>query len=160
MYSLHHPSGEHPSLDLYARPDLALADREALLLHLEECIPCMNQYLAALEEGRLEEPPPGMEERILQALREDARRRRRKILFVNTAKLAVAVCLTMVLSLGGVFNALGGRELLERQPPAGQELLAPSPWEGRPFSDGFLTDLKTGFRTFARAFNSFSVVRR
>lgn len=148
---------EHPSKELYAQLEQGLApmEREALLEHLEACIPCMDRYLARLEEDPLLEPPPGMEDRIIQAVREDFRLRRRKIIFVNTAKLAVAVCLTMVLSLGGVFTTLSGSQkaLLERQSIRQEQTL---PEERRSDAVGqLLSDFSVGFRTFARSFNGF-----
>jgi len=97
---------------------LSLSEKKQLLFYLESSPACMDAYLETLTEDALLSPPEGMEERILDAVHlETLRRRRDRSLAMQLVRLAVAVCLTMVLSLGGVFQALGEAPvlLLERR---------------------------------------------
>jgi len=92
---------------------LSLSERKLLLSQLESCPEYMDAYLETLTEDVLLSPPEGMEARILDAIHlETLRQRRDRSLAMQIVRLAVAVCLTMVLSVGGVFQALGEAPVL------------------------------------------------
>lgn len=87
---------------------LSEAERLLILTHLEQCPDCMERYLESLEGATLLEPPRGLEEAIAGAVRDEYQaRKQKKVKLIQVAKLAVAVCLTMVLSLSGIFPLLG-----------------------------------------------------
>lgn len=86
--------------------ELTQEDRVLLLSHLESCRECMSRFLDTLEEGCLLTPPEGLEDRVAAAVAEESvrqteGRRAHRARILQITKLAVAVCLTMVLFYGG-----------------------------------------------------------
>lgn len=137
-------------------------DRELFLAHLENCASCMDRYIELLTDDVLTAPPDGLEDRIMEAVRAEQQQvepsRERKILAIKIAKLAIAVCLTMVLFFGGVFDFIGNtskgfaqnntqikieQELEQNKQHSERE-------EGR-FSN-WMTDFQKGFNQFAKKF--------
>lgn len=134
-------------------------DRELILAHLETCADCMNDYIATLTDDALIEPPEGLEERIMCAVRaeqpQDSPQKKRKVLAIQFMKLAVAVCLTMVLLFSGVFDFIGNtsKNLAQRNAPIKMEQQVtqrPEQEEGR-FTD-WMTGFRDGFNQFAKKF--------
>ena len=127
---------------------LTAEERSRILQHLEECVDCMDAYMDSLSEEVLLEPPEGMEQRILQAVsREKRKKKESKVLAIQFVKLAVAVCLTLVMMAGGVFDFASRepRNAVENNAPlsAAEQVQAQQPKQGlisavmRGFSDGF-----------------------
>lgn len=94
-------------------PDDALP----LLEHLEVCPDCMDAYIAALAETKLQETPDGLADRVLAAVKQEDKTAQKPVLVVlpAIAKLMAAVALTMVLVFTGVFDAIGhgARDLVD-----------------------------------------------
>lgn len=142
--------------------ELSVQDRKLLLTHLEDCIGCMDDFLETLTEESLIEPPDGMEDRILAAVREEAgKQKQSRILLLKITKLAVAVCLTMVLFAGGVFQ-FAGRAAMLRQPDRIEQQAQTAPRQEERSRKNALgqifSGINDGFIDFAKSFNSFTLL--
>lgn len=142
---------------------LTMPERELLLAHLESCPVCMERWLDGVAAQPLSEPPAGMEERILDAVsREGAKRKQGRIRVIQFTKLAIAVCLTMMLTVG-VLPYLAGLEQKQQQFPNAvlsfQEQIELQKEEGRAAGqknaslDAVFDSLHTGFRQMADFIN-------
>ena len=108
-------------------------ERILVLTHLEQCRDCMDGYVASLVDDALLVPPEGLEERIAGTVQEEYLiQKKKKTKLIQISKLAVAVCLTMVLSLSGLFPLLGGST--KKQSPGSPQTTyqAPEPKEYKP----------------------------
>lgn len=160
------PDGSDPSC---TGGGTALSDEDPILLlsHLESCRECMSRFLDTLEEDRLLTPPEGLEVRIAVAVSEEyakqtTGKRARRARVLQITKLAVAVCLTMVLFYGGGLALWKSRDAALVQPP-GSTVQEPADTGSRPVdgkhtgSGSFLTDLgrsiSDGFFKFADSLN-------
>lgn len=86
-----------------------LTDEESYLFlcHIESCDECGGKYLELLSASELTEPPPELSDNIMAEIGKiNEKRSDKKILAVQFVKLAVAVCLTMVLFFGGVSDGI------------------------------------------------------
>lgn len=130
-------------------------DRILVLTHLENCSVCMDAYLDSLAAGAILDPPQDMEKEILSAVHaERTRRKGAKVRRIQYTKLAVAVCLTMVLSVGGFFQLQGraaSKPVKYEKPAVEQEAVTP-PKPGFSF-DTFWDSINEGFYQFADFFN-------
>lgn len=101
-----HPSAEQ--LRLLAAGTLPADETIALLTHCEDCPACMDIYIAAVSEPPFEEPSAAFEQRLRQAVQDEAYRRSPSIVVLwNVVKLAAAVSLTALLLFTGVFDWIG-----------------------------------------------------
>lgn len=135
--------------------------RERMLTHLDDCPACMDHYLEVLTEETLLEPPEGMEERILYCIHEDySRRKKGKIIFVKATKLTVAVCLTMVLFAGGVFDFLrNAPKMAESRPRQSEQLLSVQKDSQRKEDRrNWLEEWNSDFIGFAKSLNTFTLI--
>ena len=144
--------------------ELTDEERALMLAHLESCRGCMSDYIDRLADGVLLEPPDGLEERIGAAVRAEwteelVAERRKKARIIQFTKLAVAVCLTVVVSVGSfqLTGILRGRNFVEFKPSAtAQQAAVPPeqrPEEGENPLAGFVRGISQGFSQFADAIN-------
>ncbi len=156
----------HITRDAFAmleKGQLSPEEREQLLAHMQNCPHCMDDFMDGLTEDSLMEVPAGLEPRILCAVEEEDEKRKareKKIIAVKITKLAIAVCLTMVLFTSGVFSYIGGAQqrMLDRQNQAAQnQTVGKEPLHSRKENrlDEFWNSINSGFMDFARDFNSF-----
>lgn len=86
---------------------LSEEERELIATHLSECDECMNAYLESLTETELEEPSEDLSKRIVQQVELASEKRKdRKIIMMQFFKLGIAVCITVVMLFGGVFDVI------------------------------------------------------
>lgn len=95
---------------------LAEEEKIDVLEHLDYCSDCMELYLDSIDELCCATPDAALEPTIVSAIaayKEDQKKKKRKITFFQSAKLAMAVCLTMVMFWGGAisFSRTNGNDL-------------------------------------------------
>lgn len=77
------------------------------LCHIESCSECMGKYIEYVEQGAQIEPPSELISNISkEAKKVREKRNEKKTLIIQLVKLAVAVCLTMVLFFGGISDRI------------------------------------------------------
>lgn len=123
-------------------------EKELLLFHIIKCDKCMQEYTQSLTEELLIEPPSGLEQKIIKAVEvEYEKKRNSKILSVQFVKLAIAVCITMVMLIGGVFDYIGNvpNEMMKEKPQKNQKAC---------FITQLGQDFSQAFNDFAYSFNN------
>lgn len=144
----------HLTTDAYAALEadvLTLRDRELILLHLENCEKCMDSYLECLTEESLIKPPEGLNERIMEAVICEPQKRASGSNF-RFLKLAVAVCLTMLLFTGGgLLDYLSKvpNEMHSAKLPVVEESISPPTFKKNPLAK-YLNGFQQEFNKFAR----------
>lgn len=136
-------------------------DAGLLLLHLEACPSCMDTYIDTLCTSQPDEPAAGtsaLQDRILTSINREKRRIRGRTLAFNTAKISVAVALTMLLFFSGAFHRLeeGTSYILQQisadqtPPPSGDDT-EKNHWEQLAFS------YNAGFQTLVDRIQAFFI---
>lgn len=100
--------------------ELSQEEKEMILFHLSECDDCMKAYVDSLTEESLIEPPTDLEVKIIQSVvTENGKKKKSKIISIQFVKLGLAVCITMVMLIGGVFDFIGDMpiKMIETAPP-------------------------------------------
>lgn len=126
---------------------LTAQERELVLTHLSNCEECMQLYLDNLTEEALIEPPENLEQNILAGISNESKKKRQsKIITMQFVKLGIAVCMTMVLLVGGIFDFITFVPPTDNQPPKPQQ----KQHQFFNFSNQFMD----GFNQFAYNFNN------
>jgi hypothetical protein len=121
-------------------------ERELMLTHLSSCDECMERYVNSLTEDTLLEPPTTLEQDILSRISEqNIKQKQTKILAMQFVKLGIAVCITMVLFIGGIFDFI-------TSVPQPKEETKPKVSQSK-FVD-FSNKMTDGFNQFAYHFNN------
>ena len=129
------------------REELSVDERYLFLSHLENCRSCMDDYTDYLTDESLLSPPEGLQNRIAGEIKKEyTTRRRSKTIALQVGKLAVAVCLTMVFFLGGVFEFINSTGKVDPQvaAPPSSEQMRKKPKEVKP-RDNKLAEIASGF---------------
>lgn len=121
-------------------------ERELVLTHLSSCNDCMQLYVESLSEDTLMEPPEMLEQNILKHISShNIKKKQTKILTMQFVKLGIAICITMVLFVGGIFD------FMTSVPPPKEE---PKPQESQNQFLDFANSFNNGFNEFAHNFNN------
>lgn len=136
------------ALDSLVNGALSPRDTQLLLIHLEHCPACMDAYITALEGVPLEEPPADLEQRVLDRVAQTPPHRNRAPVAVGILKLAVAVCLTMLLLFGNVFHLV-----FTSSENLAQHLAVTSEASGESHWTAFASDFQQGFSDLINRFN-------
>jgi hypothetical protein len=93
--------------DGYNGSNLSDSDTYILLTHLEACDKCMDKYINAISNSKLEELPDGLNERIIESIKpEKTNPNKVEIVFINILKLGVGIGLALLLFFSGAFQEM------------------------------------------------------
>lgn len=82
-------------------------EKQLVLSHLSSCESCMESYLASLTEDSLIEPSAELIDTIMDNIghiKDEMKEKSRKSIFMQFAKLSIAVCLTMGIFFSGALG--------------------------------------------------------
>lgn len=128
--------------------ELSQDEKSQILFHLSECDECMQSYVDSLTETSLIEPPAELEANIIQAVvSENDKKRTSKVLSIQFVKLGIAVCITMVMFFGGVFEFIGDMPIKMAENTTQKEDTPNALFE-------FTNSISDSFNKFAFSFNS------
>ena len=143
------------AIDLIAGGGTHDADMYILLDHLENCSECMGKYIYAVTACGLEEPPAGLDERIMEKIKSQKPAQGGvQVVFINILKMWVGVSLALLLFFSGAFQKIsfGAASLIdligERREPT-QSYQPPK----KPLNT-FFANVDSGFSDFAAQLNS------
>lgn len=136
------------ALDALAMGTLSPHGTHLLLIHLEHCPSCMDAYIATLDTVPLEQPPEDLEQHILEQVEQVSHSRNSSSVAIGFLKLAVAVCLTMLLFFANVFDRVfTSSEHLAQYLAVASEASGENQWAA--FASGF----QQGFSDLINRFN-------
>lgn len=97
--------------------ELNLDEKQLLLSHIGNCESCMNEYVDSLTEDSLIEPSESLTTRIMEAVyTENEEKKNSNIIAIQFVKLAIAVCLTMVIFFSGALGfSIGSNQRIDNE---------------------------------------------
>lgn len=85
--------------------ELNLEEKQLVLAHINTCDKCMDKYIESLTDESLLEPNSNLASKIINAIdSQEHVKKGTKVLTIQFVKLAVAVCLTMVIFFSGALG--------------------------------------------------------
>ncbi len=129
--------------------ELSDREKELILYHLSNCNECMMKYVDSLTEDTLIDPPSGLEQKILNKISSQRTNKKHgNSIAIQFVKLAIAISITMVLFVSGVF------ELIESFPTEMIKNNREKQIE-QSQSTKITDDISNSFNQFAQKFNNF-----
>lgn len=140
---------------------LSEKEKKEILYHITVCDDCMTLYVESLDCEFIVEPPKEMESKILSAVsNEKQKKRTRKTMAIQFVKLGIAVCITMVLFVGGIFDIVveAPNKMIKYaqsvQEQSNQQPVKPKEEEIKENKPSLADNLNDAFISFADFFNN------